>query len=279
MLDLDSQTATAPEVKKLLAERFPEAQLCVPENGDPYALLRMHTVTLISSDAAPCIHMRPIAGRTNEIGSMPDLLLQLKAVYGRTRLFQLVTTDAGNTSLELAGQIVDLRCDYFAQIKCGHGSIHQEAVRALGSRTEEMADATYADMQNGYAVTYHAWHVDLGESGWLDWTHARQLVRVQRRAVHPITGRSKRLASVGNRYYVSSRTVVQLTARLALTFSRYHWRCENETHWTSDAELLEDRRRLAWSRNPRGILLVAVVLGASPQRPEARWPSWPSLAG
>ena len=30
-------------------------------------------------------------------------------------------------------------------------------------------------------------------------------------------------------------------------------------HWTSDAELLEDRRRLAWSRNPRGILVVAAV--------------------
>jgi hypothetical protein len=215
----------------------------------------MHTVTLISSDAAPCIHIRPIAGRTNEIGSMPDLLRELKPAYGRTRLFQLVTTDAGNTSLKVAGATLDLGCDYFAQIKCEHGSIYQEAVRALGSRTDEQANATYADMQNGKAVTYHAWHYDLSESGWLDWTHARQLVRVQRVAVHPVTGKT----SVGNRYYVSSRTVEGLTARSALTFSRYHWRCENETHWTSDAELLEDRRRLAWSRNPRGILVVAAV--------------------
>ena len=137
---------------------------------------------------------------------MSKLLLQLKAAYGRTRLFQLVTTDAGNTSLEVAGQILHLRCD-------------------------------------------------LGESGWLDWTHARQLVRVQRVAEHPVTGKT----SVGNRYYVTSRTLQGLTARSAPSFSRYHWRCENETHWTSDAELLEDRRRLARSRNPRGILVVAAV--------------------
>ncbi len=255
IFELNSQAATATEVKKRLTERYPEAQLCVPENGEPYALLRMHTVTLISSDAAPCIHVRPIAGHTNEIGSMPELLAELKSAYPRTRLFRLVTTDAGNTSIDVAGKTLEMGCDYFAQIKCGHGSIHQEAVRALGARTDDTADATYADMQNGNAITYHAWRVDLGQSGWLDWTHARQLVRVQRVAEHPVTGKT----SVGNRYHVTSRTVDGLTARSALTFSRHHWRCENETHWTSDAELLEDRRRLAWSRNPRGILVVAAV--------------------
>ena len=48
------------------------------------------------------IHQRPIAGRTNEIGSMRELLRELKPAYGRTRLFQLVTTDAGNTSRDVA---------------------------------------------------------------------------------------------------------------------------------------------------------------------------------
>ena len=38
-----------------------------------------------------------------------------------------------------------------------------------------------------------------------------------------------------------------------------HWRCENCTHWTADAELMEDRRRPAWSRHPMGSLAVSVL--------------------
>ena len=64
---------------------------------------------------------------------------------------------------------------------------------------------------------------------------------------------------MGNRYYVLSQTVDDLSARGALSVSRAHRLCENSTHWTSDAELQEDRRRLAWSRNPRGVLVVSAL--------------------
>ena len=39
--------------------------------------------------------------------------------------------------------------------------------------------------------------------------------------------------------------------------SRSHWRGENSTHWTADAELMADRRRQARSRHPRGILVAS----------------------
>jgi len=38
-----------------------------------------------------------------------------------------------------------------------------------------------------------------------------------------------------------------------------HWRCEEETHWTCDAMLQEDRRQLAWSRHPDGVFVVSVL--------------------
>jgi hypothetical protein len=58
-----------------------------------------------------------------------------------------------------------------------------EAVATLGSLPDEEADWTGADSQNGKVVTYRVWQHDLGKEGWLDWTHARQLVRVQRTAL------------------------------------------------------------------------------------------------
>lgn len=243
------------QVRSLLAERYPEAQLSVPKAGEPYALMRVHTVTLISSDAAPCIHQRPIPGETNEIGAMPALLLELKAAYGRTRLFRRMTTDAGNTSLAVAAQIMELGCHYFCQIKSIHGELHSEAVHALSALTENQALHSYSDKQNGELVTYHIWCHDLGRQGWLDWTHARQLVRVQRCAFVPRTGEVK----IGNRYYVANQAMEELGPRSALSISRAHWRCENCTHWTVDAELQEDRRQLAWSRHPRGVLVVSTL--------------------
>ena len=95
VLERNPNTAKPSQVKKLLKKTFPNVQLCIPEDGEPYALARVHTVTLISSRAANCIYQRPIEGRTNEIGAMPALLKELRAAYGRTEIIAMLTTDAG----------------------------------------------------------------------------------------------------------------------------------------------------------------------------------------
>jgi hypothetical protein len=255
VLELD-QTETEPdEVEALLAERFPLVQFVVPSQGLPYALARVHTVTLISADAATCIHQRPTLGHTNEIGSMPELLVELHSAYGRSCLVTMVTTDAGNTSLEVANLMLEHHWDYFLQIKSGHGDLYAEAESALGTRTEPDADWTEVDQQNGKIVTYHLWQHDLSQQGWLDWTHARQLVRVQRTAEDPHTGE----VAVGNRFYVCNKPPAELRPKACQKISRAHWRCENETHWTADAEVREDKRRLVWSRHPHGVFVVSLL--------------------
>jgi len=62
-----------------------------------------------------CVHQRSTLGHTNEIGSMPELIGELKAAYGRSKLFSLVTTNAGNTSCGVAGKMVEQGLEYFAQ--------------------------------------------------------------------------------------------------------------------------------------------------------------------
>ena len=252
---LDRQEASVGELRERLVEQYPEAQLCVPEQGEPYALMRIHTVTLVSADAAPCLHLRPIAGCTNEIGSMCKLLDELKEDYGRTRIFGRITTDSGNTSLAAMSKAIEHGWHYFAQMKSELGDIYAEAEQQLGERRRQRAHATYSDAQNGKAVTYYLWRYDLTEQGWLKWPHARQLIRVQRITEELATGKK----TVGNRTYISSEAPAVLEPSAALRVSRAHWRCEDETHWTADAEMQEDRRRLAWSRHPNGILVVSVL--------------------
>jgi hypothetical protein len=255
-LGLAPEKAAVAKVRKELARRYPEAQLCIPKEGEPYALLRVHTVTLISADAAPCIHQRPIEGETNEVGAMTRLIDELCEAYHRTKLFRVVTTDAGNTSLGGANKLVEHGLDYFAQIKSIHVELHAEAQRRLGERRPSRAQKSYSDQQNGKTATYYAWSSDLGEQGWLDWKHARQLVRVRRVVHDPNTGE---VTSTGDRYYVTSLPADELGLRTAMDISRAHWRCENCTHWSADAEWQEDRRQLAWSRHPNGVLAVSLL--------------------
>ena len=252
---VDECNARIDEVKKRMAAKYPNAQFCVPKEGKPYALVRLHTVTLVSSDAAVPVHVQPIPASTNEIGAMPRLIEQLQAAYARTRLFEMITTDAGNTSVAVMNQAADNGWWYFAQIKSNHGEIHKEAFAVLGMRDEDQAEVSYTDTENGEVVEYRAWTYDLTNHGWLDWKHARQIVRVQRVATSPTTGKRR----VGNRYYVTNCSPKRMQPKMALSTSRAHWRCENETHWTLDAELRDDRGRLAWSRNPDGILTMAVL--------------------
>jgi hypothetical protein len=256
VLELDAVTATRSQVEARLRKEYPEAQLCTSDQEKTYALMRVHTVTLVSSAASVCIHQRPIAGCTNELGSMPALLDELKVAYGRTGLFRLVTMDTGNTSLRAATKITRLGLDYFGQLKTPQGEIYAEAERELGLRRMGRAHAHYADQQNGHTAKYYAWCHDLTEEGWLDWHHARQLVRVRRVVTDQATGKS---ISKGERYCVTSLPPGELSARDALKVARAHWRCENGTHWTADAEMQEDRRQLSWSRHPRGILAVSLL--------------------
>jgi hypothetical protein len=242
-------------VQTRLAKRFPHVQFCVPEYGQPYGLIRSHTVTLISSGAAVCIHLRPVEGDTNEMGAFPALLEELRTAYKRTRIFQMVTTDAGNTSLNAANLIKANRWDYFCQIKSVHGELYAEASKELTDRPVETADWTEADKQNGRAVSYHVWRYDLDGGGWMDWVHARQLVRVRRQTIDSQTGE----VTVGNRYYVTCCRPETLSARQCLQVARHHWRCEDNTHWTVDTILQEDRRRHAWSRHPNGLVTVSVL--------------------
>jgi hypothetical protein len=144
VLELDPSTATRHQVKARLRKEYPEAQLCTSDQQKTYALMRVHTVTLVSSAASVCIHQRPSAGRTNELGSLPALLDELKAAYGRTGLFRLVTMDAGNTSLRSTTKITRLGLESFGQLKTPQGEIHAEAEQELRIRRMGRAHAHYA---------------------------------------------------------------------------------------------------------------------------------------
>jgi predicted transposase YbfD/YdcC len=257
LVQLDQHQATEQQVREKLTDIFPQVQFHKgTTTTSATGLVRVHTATLVSAQATVPMLVENIPGRTNEIGALPQTLETLDKAYGKTAMIDMITTDAGNTS-EATARIIDAKgWEYFCQLKENHGEIYNEASRQLASLSEQNSHAQYDDRREGHRVSYDAWAYDLGDSGWLQWTHARQLIRI-RRVVDDI-GTGHRI-SEGNRFYVTNQKPRKLSSKRAMMISRAHWRCENGTHWTADTQLGEDLRRPVLSRHPIGILNTVIL--------------------
>jgi predicted transposase YbfD/YdcC len=230
----------------------PDVQRVRPNEQPPYGLARVHRAHLVSSKATVCVDQRPIPGKTNENGAVCAFTKELVESYKRTDLFEVITADAGNSSLAHADLIDGHNLGYMLAIKEPNGDIYAEAVRLLGGQLAEQAERTETRPEKGERVTHRVWRTTI--HGYLRWTHARQLVRVER-TVEKKDG----TAEVGNRFFVSNLPTGRLKGKGWLVLVRMHWRCENEGHWNADVIWKEDARRTPWIRVPRAVYAVSML--------------------
>ena len=242
------------QIRAVFRKHFPHVQLVHNKNAPMHGLVRLHRSTLISAEAAVCLDQRPIAGATNEVGAIGKAVSELVAAYRRTKLVELVTMDAGNTCRKVAEDLVSQGVAYFLTIKSVQGSIFEEAVRVLADEACPVAVASASEERSGNMVAYQVFMHDLSEAGWLEWEHARQVVRVER-----VVSDDEGQVSCESRYFVCSLSPEELGAEDALALCRMHWRCENEGHWTSDVLFEEDARRAVGSRHPVGMVVMSLL--------------------
>lgn len=249
---LDGFSLKAEELRRVLSTVFPDVQL-QDGSGGCVGLVRAHRATLISSDAAVVLDQHPVRGKTNEYVTILDTLRALFSAYGRTKMVEMVTFDAGNTRPEAADYIRGKGAHYFLALRSGQGAIHQMALDELDDLPGSQAIYRTGENYNGQMVCYTVWQHELAE-GHPDWAHARQLFRIER-----VAADDEGVCSVGNRYFVTSVANDELDAEQAVELARAHWRCENEGHWTADAIWDEDARRTPWTTHPHGILNVGLL--------------------
>lgn len=238
----------------------PAIQPVDSDSSGHYGLARVHRVVLVSTRACVGIDQRPIEGNTNEIGALPRLLSELFQAYGRTELLGGIIADAGNCSQAVARQIHDQQRAYALRIKSCHGEIWLESQRQLADRGRRQAEATFREMVSGpggkrVKVEYRVYRHNLGACGWLAWSHARQLIRIER-LTYDVDGN---LDQHGNRYWVSNEPFARMNAAQWLELSRRYWRIENESNWTHDVLFNEDSRRTPWTTSAEPLYAVAAL--------------------
>jgi len=218
-----------------------------------YGLIRVHRTTLVSAEPAVCLDQRALPGDSNESGSILPTVRELLRTYGRTGLVQMLTTDAGNTTLEMATELDSHGVHYFLALKGNQPELHNEAKRLLDDPARK-PDFSTSEVRGGRTVAYEVFLSPLPD-GYLAWRHARMFARVHRVS----KGEADDDISEGNRYFISSEGSERMTGHNAYLLARSHWRCENENHWTCDAILDEDERKAPWSRHPNGMVVASMI--------------------
>ena len=156
--------------------------------------------------------------------------------------------------LAVASYLHGAELGYVLAIKVPNGDIYQEALSRLSWLDEDRCEVPVTERVKGTSVTWRLYRAQV-DGGHHDWSHARQLVRVQR----VVETHDGEVVSEGNRYFVTNLPRGRLGAKGWLVLVRMHWRCENEGHWTADVVWNEDRRRKPWTTDPRAVYALSML--------------------
>ncbi len=245
---LDGETLDAQEMRRVLRTQFPYVQLH-DDGGRLSGFVRVHRATLVSSQAAVVIDQWPIKGETNEWGTIETTLTALFSAFGRTKIIEMVTVDAGNATKDVAKKLHARDVDYFMALKSLQGALHRLAAEKLAELDGSEAEFCTCFDERGKTIGYTVWRHRLDDN--LGWEGAGEVIRIER----VVAGEDS--SSVGNRYFVTS--ALEMDGEELLKLARAHWRCENEGHWTADAIWDEDARRTPWTKHPDGVLVVGLL--------------------
>ncbi|MDH4209442.1 MAG: ISAs1 family transposase [Anaerolineae bacterium] len=235
------------------AEQF--AQRHTQPDGSSYRLMRTMTCTLVSVRAKPCIDAVPIPACTNEIGHFATVVRGLLKVYKHSRLFQLISADAGNCSEANARLVVhELHLDYLFRLKADQPTLLAEAERLLGGLRARQAVAETVDVVGNTTETRRLFITD-EMACFLDWEHLQTTIRIRKEKHDIQTGK---LLEKEDHYAISSLAIDALSPAQWLYAFRAHWGVENQCHNTWDTAFKEDDN--PWiEADPKGMFSVLLL--------------------
>jgi len=224
------------------------------EDGTPYWHFRVVRAVLVSAAAPVCIDQVPIPADTNDMGVFPAFLDGLRREYDKSRLFEVLTMDAGFCSKENARLVHEAGLGYVFGLKGNQPEVLAEARRVLLPVADDTPPhaASAWEREDGKRVQRRFWRTcEMAE--WLDWTHLRQAWLVRR--VEQEDGGPEVL--VDERFFVTNLPVGRLSPQQCLDVVRRHWRIENDCYGTLDVQWKEDHGN--WTRKGNGLLVCSLL--------------------
>lgn len=198
----------------------------------------LHVVSAWASERGLMLGQRPVAGKSNEITAIPELLDALD-VRG-----SIVTLDAMGCRGTIADRIIERGGDYLVALKANQGRMFQ-AVEAHARQACFARDAASLPMLDRFDDT-HGRTVQrrvfaCPEAATLeplrDWSGLRTVLAVE--TIRSVKGSGVTKAEV--RYFLSNCSDEPAVLADAI---RRHWSFENSLHWVLDVTFRKDDSRI-----------------------------------
>lgn len=195
---------------------------------------------LASTEARPCLLQMPLGTRTNETASFKEFLALLCTHYGRSGLLDVLSMDAGLTSLSNASAVADKNLRYVFGLKENQPELFSEAELVLEAMalSRPAENTSQWERHGSVMIRRQLWRTSelCGfENSAGKWSHLQQVWLVRQ------TTKDKRgNTSVEDRYFLSSIPWDKLNGWQILESVRRHWAIENDVFNSLDVQWRED---------------------------------------
>jgi len=171
---------------------------------------------------------------TNEKGIFPIFLEKLVKHYGKTKLLEVLSFDAGFLSMKNAKAIVEQDLFYIMALKDPRvHTVTRMAMKLFEGRAKP--DKVEKERVNGKEITRKLFRAPAPKAN--GWSHATQVWLIQKEVLH-----SSGKISSHSRYFVTNLPRQRLSHAQVLKAIRLHWSIENNANWVLDVAWKEDSR-------------------------------------
>jgi predicted transposase YbfD/YdcC len=212
-----------------------------------------HLLSAFSTGQGMVIGQCNVAGKTNEITAIPELLDQLNLKH------TIVTMDAMGCQRAIAEKIVAQGADYILALKGNQKSLYNavqhycdEHCFRVGSSIRPTVD--YVDDSHGRFVRRRAFvcpeacHL----AALQQWAGLRQVLAVE--TIRQMNNRTGTQCEI--RYFLSS---CDDPVEQQIQAIRRHWAIENQLHWVLDMTFREDECRIREANSARGFAILRKI--------------------
>ena len=204
-----------------------------------------HLLAALDHATGAVLTQERVAGKTNEIPTLPELLepLDLDGV--------VVTADAMHTQVDTAQWITQRGGHYLLTVKDNQKTL-RKTLKALPWK--DVPSISSVDTSHGRRVrrTVKA----LEAPRWVDFPAAAQVLQVRR--TRTTKGRKASSRSVEVVYLICSLPMTDARPETVAVWIRRHWGIENRLHWVRDVVFDEDRHQLR-TRNGSEIMTALEI--------------------
>jgi predicted transposase YbfD/YdcC len=203
----------------------------------------VHLLSVFSHRLGMTLHQLAVADKTNEIGAMSDLLIEL-VIEGR-----VFTMDALLTQRSVAQTIVDSQGDYVMLVKDNHPTLRAD-IEFVFAEPQEAAliqdTATTVDKAHG-RLEVRTLQTSTTLNDYLDWPGLQQVFRLDRKRTEVNTGQ----VLTQTVFVLTSLSAQRAVAAQLLALTRGQWSIENRSHWVRDVTFGEDHSQVRAGHLPQ----------------------------